>query len=219
MHEDIEYVFNEYSETPKKFSTFTDMEMGSFREVFPEYIVELYEQYGRFTFRKGHVHGCHPNDLRSILALVFGADADLSHKNCFAYAYTSFGVVSYYDATYGGGTIDLTSGNIISSGLTKKIPKFIENGLESPFADKNESYDPSGKPMFSRARKRLGELDWGQCYGFAPALAMGGERKVENLKVQPAFAHFAFLAQLQPFYLQDIQGITPAQQPRIREIG
>ena len=51
--------------------------------------------------------------------------------------------------------------------------------------------------------KETCNLELGECYGFFPALAMGGAPKLENLKRVKALVHFAFLAQLQPFTLMD----------------
>ncbi|WP_181847430.1 T6SS immunity protein Tdi1 domain-containing protein [Thalassospira profundimaris] len=63
--------------------------------------------------------------------------------------------------------------------------------------------DDADKTLFARVCKRLRDPEPGDCYGFFPALAMGGAPKLENLKRTDALSHFSFLAQLHPFTLVD----------------
>ncbi|WP_259779841.1 DUF1851 domain-containing protein [Aestuariispira ectoiniformans] len=75
--------------------------------------------------------------------------------------------------------------------------------LDDAAAKAINAYDEDDKPLFARAKKKLGALEPGECYGFFPALAMGGAPKLENLKRVQALEHFLFLAQLQQFTLVD----------------
>ncbi|WP_255228945.1 T6SS immunity protein Tdi1 domain-containing protein [Pseudoalteromonas sp. HM-SA03] len=56
--------------------------------------------------------------------------------------------------------------------------------------------DINEQPLFERALEKLGHLENGEIYGFAPALALGGEPKLENLQKVKATEHLAFLADL-----------------------
>ncbi|RXE89640.1 glutamyl-tRNA amidotransferase [Pseudoalteromonas sp. A757] len=56
--------------------------------------------------------------------------------------------------------------------------------------------DINEQPLFERTLERLGPLENGEIYGFAPALALGGEPKLENLQKVKATEHLAFLADL-----------------------
>lgn len=195
-------------------------ELEESRSILPDHWVKTLNGHGRFSYRSGLVHVCGPNDLKSILSLVFKADKNFSHTNCIGVSYSAFGEIFFWHKDLGDGTIDLINGIITVDALTdpsctEKIDRLILTSIDQIF----ENYDKDGKPLFSRARKKLGELKWGEVYGFTPAIALGGERILENLKVQPAIAHFAMLAQLQPFYLLDIRGPNPDQQVRVREIG
>ncbi|ATD09359.1 hypothetical protein PPIS_b0142 [Pseudoalteromonas piscicida] len=56
--------------------------------------------------------------------------------------------------------------------------------------------DINDLPLFERAVEKLGLLENGEIYGFVPALALGGEPKLENLQKVKATEHLAFLADL-----------------------
>jgi hypothetical protein len=50
--------------------------------------------------------------------------------------------------------------------------------------------------LFKAARKKLGSLSHEECYGFVPALALGGEVRVENLKKVKMLEYLDILSQL-----------------------
>ncbi len=79
-----------------------------------------------------------------------------------------------------------------------------------------DGYDENSKPLFPSALKTLGRLEFGECYGFVPARALGGEAKLENLQRMRALEHFSILASLGRFHLVDY---ATGQQKFVRYIG
>ena len=57
--------------------------------------------------------------------------------------------------------------------------------------------DESGKQLFNRARKKLGDLANNEIYGFEPMLPAGGEMLLENLRKVDAQIHLSILRQIQ----------------------
>lgn len=51
-------------------------------------------------------------------------------------------------------------------------------------------------PIYKQATERLPKIEPNECYGFVPAIALGGDLDVENIKIIPIKEHLAFLAQL-----------------------
>jgi hypothetical protein len=62
----------------------------------------------------------------------------------------------------------------------------------------DEAIHLAGKPLFARARKKLGVLAAGEMYGFVPALALGGTASVATLEKVAIIEHLDILAQLGP---------------------
>jgi hypothetical protein len=176
----------------------------------PEFLLELWKQHGFGSWSNGLYHVCNPHDFDGLLSQVFHADEDFSHKDCHVFGHSAFGGLHVWSEKYGIVDINLTSATLRCINLIDG-KKTEDPSLEAVFslslhADRKKSlniYDDNDKPLFARARKRLGDLEPGECYGFFPALAMGGAPRLENLKRTKALEHFLFLAQLQQFTLMD----------------
>lgn len=56
--------------------------------------------------------------------------------------------------------------------------------------------DYRNKPLFERVVKKYGVLTKNEMFGFEPALVLGGEAKLENVRKLPIISHLQFLATL-----------------------
>jgi hypothetical protein len=169
---------------------------------------EFLSEYGRCLLEDGAIQLAHPLDYRGILALIFEADSEFSHNNCHVYAHSAFGKLFAWHLSHGFVSIDILSGSVICPILTKSIRRTegFERTFIAPFGIDNDFYDLVGKPLFKRAVKKLGPLEIGECFGFFPALALGGSPELEYLKRVSAPEHFAIVAQTMEFNLVDVQG-------------
>ncbi|HMJ75455.1 MAG TPA: GAD-like domain-containing protein [Iamia sp.] len=60
--------------------------------------------------------------------------------------------------------------------------------------DDLDVFDVDDRPLFHRARERLGPVDPDTLYAFVPALGQGGAPRLENLEVVDALPHVVELA-------------------------
>lgn len=181
------------------------------RCIVPADLANLYDEVGLCTLKAGRLQLCDPLEFRGVLALVFKADSQFSHKNCHAFAYTSFGMLYCWSNELALVVVDLITGHVTSRGALGKIKAGanIFNQIYVPFSLSDEALDLSdedGKPLFLRTAKKLGTPEIGECFGFLPALALGGARRLEHLKRIRALEHFAIAAQILEFQLVDVQG-------------
>ena len=64
--------------------------------------------------------------------------------------------------------------------LTKNKRNFQQTQYNPAIMTKDVSLlDENGKQLFAQAKAELGPLQRGECYGFFPALAMGGGAKID----------------------------------------
>jgi hypothetical protein len=201
---------------------FTDQEHLALGKFLPDQVADFCFDIGRSVLRGGLIQSCPPDDMRGVLALVFGADKDFSHNNCHAFAYSAFGVIFLWMEDYGYGNISVYEGRLTQKNFVKgqHAGALAANTVSVPFwlSDPVLDFeDGSGKPLFKRAAKKLGPIEIGECYGFVPALALGGVADIAHLKRLKAPEHFAIVAQTMEYSLIDIQGY--GQSVVVRPIG
>ena len=202
--------------------SFTEQEHLALRKYFPDPVADFCFDIGRSVLGSGLIQSCHPDDMRGILALIFGADRDFSHNNCHAFAYSAFGIIFFWMKDYGYGNISVYEGCLTQKNFVKGQPAgaMAANAVSVPFWLSDQALDfedGAGKPLFKRASKKLGFLESGECYGFVPALALGGVSDIAHLKRLKASEHFAIVAQTMEYNLIDVQGY--GQSVVVRPIG
>ncbi|HGM6770311.1 DUF1851 domain-containing protein [Stenotrophomonas maltophilia] len=161
---------------------------------------------GRSVFRNGRIQLCHPQDLAMVMELALRQVPDLAPSDTLAYAYSAFGTIYFVHTKYGPGQIDLLRGSILCRRLTdnKLSPACISGTATSVFRLPDEKLDlvgHDGLPLFEAAVLKHGPLGVGQCFGFFPALGLGGAAQRDSLQVVDAAVHFSMLAQLVEFRL------------------
>lgn len=152
---------------------------------------------------------CNPDLFRPVITALFQGDPDIDPVRTHVYAYTAFGRMVAWNEDHWNLDIDLLYGFVSCYGLNypdKKINTDLVaiSALEmfSSLEDVDEE-DEGEKWLYNRTKKKLGAIEYGECYGFFPALPLGGPRRLENLKKVRAVEHFSLLAQLQDFTLRD----------------
>ena len=66
------------------------------------------------------------------------------------------------------------NGNFII--LAKSFSRFIQNLADDYFLEKYFQI-----PQYAEAVKKLGKLEYDECFGYVPLLGLGGSEKIENL--------------------------------------
>jgi hypothetical protein len=56
--------------------------------------------------------------------------------------------------------------------------------------------DVLDQKLFQKARKKLGPIEYDECYGFEPAIALGGPGTLSTLRRVKLREHLSLLAQL-----------------------
>lgn len=222
MNDDIEYMI-ELLGKPETVSGISDFDPASLAGKASENYMFLLREYGRSNWGDGRLQLVAPPDLQPVVDLVLAEDQDLGSEGAaFVHAYTPFGTLHFWHSRFGLGSIDLVRGFVFCPDLTNpgdEPPVTPLAAMDVPFyspAKDIDFFDESGKPMFAKAWRRLGRIGFLECYGFVPALALGGVLQLENLRKLPAREHFAILAQATDFNLMSAP--SPFEIVKVREI-
>lgn len=208
IDEFYQYIFTEYG-NPKLSIPFQEKEFLTIPGKLPIHLIALYKEYGRFITRHGRIQTCHPLDLQPILSYIFSSDADF-HEKCHAFVYSAFGIIYFFHETCGCGYINLLSGQVFCAGCTSPFSEGanIDETAFLPYDLSDDSFDildENGKKLLSRTIKKEGPLEIGECYGFVPALSLGGSRTLRNIKRLKAIEHFAIVTQSTTFKLVNVK--------------
>jgi hypothetical protein len=220
LSEDFAHLMNEYGAfAPVERVSAADVE--PYRGKLPESLLTLWLECGRGAWLDGRFQFCDPTRYHPILELVFGTDADFSSRDCLPYGFTAFGELLVWSQRHQVVKVDLRFGWVTAPKMNAqtRAPDDLIIGITTLPALNSSNGDMVGadeKPLFNRAVAKLGQLELGEAYGFVPALALGGEAKLGNLKRLKAFEHFSILAQSTRFVLRDY---TNLRTKTVRDIG
>ena len=201
----------------------------------PQSFMDFLRRYGFGDYFNRKLQYCDPADYVSVLALIFAADPEFSHKDCHILAYTAFGELHCWSERHDFITINLVDLRLTSAKLAPAnflVPSHLPKRERSTDPDvlsrslipyekrQYEEFDANDQPLFERCVKVHGPLERGEVYGYFPAMAMVGNdspmRRVENIRRVRALEHFAILAQMGTFHLMRLE---QGQYTSVRPIG
>ena len=203
-----------------------------YKDRLPEILVKFWIEKGWCSWSKGQYWICDPSIFQPVIDYVFLGDPELDPTRMVAFGYNAFGNV---DIWYGDATIRLN----LPNGMVRVEPRGYDEvqkrqwtdevmiGLKlsfnvSPYVAPWE--DEKYQNMMPLALERIGQLESGEIYGFAPALSIGGRNNVEHLQKVKVAEHLLLLASLDSPTLYDYSppsdgdGSLGAVTPR-RKIG
>ncbi|WP_339140841.1 GAD-like domain-containing protein [Pseudoalteromonas galatheae] len=185
----------------------TDEQTQYYQGTLPNNLLEYWKEYGFCGWGKGRLWMVNPKDYQAILTewlrgTKFEKMQNDGVDSFYVIAVDAFGEI-YVWGKNSGNCLKITSpycmifpdfsnDDYLEDGEELTLDLFFSTKMstEIDLKDHNE------KPLFERAVEKLGPLENGEIYGFAPALALGGEPKLENLQKVKATEHLAFLADL-----------------------
>jgi hypothetical protein len=173
-----------------------------FRGKLPNKLLEYWQEYGWCGYGKGLFWTVDPDEWEDELDAWIG-DTDFVERDAYyVIARSAFGKLILWGEKTGQSLKVITPYGWIFPAFDEK--EFRERGQDRSIqlffcVTSKESCDETDineKPLFERALKKLGPLDHDTMYGFVPALALGGEPRLENLQKLDAHVHLDILSQV-----------------------
>ena len=165
------------------YSKVTDEVIEKYKDKIPNELLEIWQDYGFGTFANGYIKVVNPDDYVEILKESYFAsnvaipifttgfaDIIVWQKNKYV------ALVNYRKSTsplYPFRFIDfLTDYN---SPEEEDVAEFLDNG------------------QYNGAVELLGKLEYDECFGYVPLLALGGSEKIEKLQKMKIFPHIGLI--------------------------
>ncbi len=153
----------------------------------PEYMLEIWSKAGFFSSGKGLFRFSEPKMFDSILEVYFGSE------NSYAvFCHSSFGDLLIWDSGQPSIiSLNAASGQGVRMAKNGEIDSFFTFTMTDDDFFKIHRFE-----MHLKAVEKFGQLEEDQVFGFFPALSMGGEEKLENIKVVQIREYLAMLAEI-----------------------
>jgi hypothetical protein len=154
-----------------------------YRNKLPEPIISEWTGAGWCAYGKGLLWFTNPEELKAAVKEWLGSKAPV------VFARSAFGHLFLWDSE-GAHMLDPQQGTIA------KIVNNADVVFNYVLCRKQYLDDVLDQKLFNHARKKLGPLKYDECYGFEPAIALGGPGTLDTLRKVKLREHLSILSQL-----------------------
>ena len=150
----------------------------------PNVFIDFWKTYGFGTFHNGYLKSINPHDYQDILEKSY-FQGNLSIP-IFA---TAFGDLITWEKNRFLGIVKYRYGDndVISEGVDFFFQDLADGELD------DEEFNIK---QYNKAIEKLGMLEYDECFGYVPLLALGGKERVNNLKKVKIREHIAIIYEL-----------------------
>lgn len=174
-----------------------------YRGKLPESLLEHWATHGWCGYGHGIFWTVDPHEYEGVVASWIDGTPLAEHDTYHVIARGAFGDLYLYGEKTGF-SLSIASHLSHYCGNNRRFSN-IDRHVQSFFLQaKKESNDFEG--LFEAAKKKLGTLNHNEMYGFVPALAFGGDVKLERIEKVKTIEHLIMLSQLsalEPYSFSD----------------
>ena len=160
------------------------MLIEKYDKLLPDEIIYLWRTYGFGTFYNGYLKVINPDDF--IVSLEKSYFQGYVSIPIFA---TAFGDLITWEKNHFVGIVKYRYGDndIISDGFEFFIDDVTDGELDEEYLSIRQ---------YNEAIKKYGSLEYDECFGYVPLLALGGKESVDNLKKVKIREHIALVTEM-----------------------
>ena len=176
--------FKEKHGVPEKCCVVTSKSIEKYQGKLPDLLIEEWNEVGWCSYAEGLLWIVNPEDFQDVLK-----EWIINSESSYVFARTSFGDMIVWDGKRVN-YISVLYKNIFN--LSESLRVLFEVTL----CDQNYLEDVLDIELHEKAIKKLGRLEYDECYAFEPALALGGSGDIETVQKAKLREHLYFLSQL-----------------------
>lgn len=160
--------------------------LGRFQNKLPDQLIDFWEAYGFGIYMDGYLKIVNPLDFQS----------------CFDEAYRNIDKEIVFGVTAFGDFLTWTGDAIRAVYFKYGKDSIIETGddmewfFDMDLADEGFMRDNLKDNNYPKAKERLGDLAFDECFGYVPLLGAGGKEKVDYIEKVKLREHIALIAAL-----------------------
>lgn len=158
--------------------------IAKYESLLPAKLIQLWQENGFGSIAEGYLKIVNPADFEEVLKEVYHP----VFKNPIVMFATGMSDLIIWENNY---TVLLNCRYKLSKVIESGFNYFLEDIYEKEFIDE----ELKGGNYF-KAKSKLGEISFDECYGYVPLLGAGGTEKVENLQKVKIKEHISIIAQM-----------------------
>ena len=155
-----------------------------YEDKLPIELITFWKEYGFGTFYDGYLKAINPNEYKELIEKsYFQGDVSIP---IFA---TAFGDLITWEKNQFVGIVKYRYGenDVISDGFDFFFDDVTDGELDEEFLSIKQ---------YKAATKKLGSLEYYECFGYVPLLALGGKESVSNLKKVKIIEHITLITEM-----------------------
>lgn len=210
MDEFFEIFYHDESFGPPSYSEAVPEEIfNKYKAKLPDQLLRYWKEFGFSGWGNGLFWLVNPDDYQDVLDAWLDNIETPPHEEYFVISRSAFGDLEVWGTIHGRCLTISPVMNQIFPNMKEIETRGWDLALKIFFSSQDKKYldidDWKNKPLFNRAVKKYGQLNKHEMFGFEPALVLGGEVKLENVRKLPIISHLQFLASLDtPHLMLDI---------------
>lgn len=203
MDESFAYFYGKKGFGPAVHSkSVTPEQIAKFKNKLPDQLLSYWRQYGWSGYGNGLFWLVDPDEYEPALEAWIGDTPFMEKDAYYVIARSAFGDMFLWGTKSGRSlTIKSAWGMLFPKDDTVEVAgggadRLVQTFMISMSKQRLDQKDHLDKPLFERAVRTLGPLAADEMFGFEPALAVGGQADLKNLRKVKAVEHLVILAQL-----------------------
>jgi hypothetical protein len=171
-----------------------------YEPIFPKSFLKIWKEEGFCQFDDGFFTAVNPDEWQTIADSWISGTKFEKFGKFFVVARSAFGKLNTFNDKIGFGLkIDPSMGTVRSAFMTELDAGDIERAGDTVFsflALDDKGLDEKGKPVWKKARKKLGPMKSDEMYAFVPPFIAGGESFLGDLQKVNALEYCSTLRSL-----------------------
>ena len=188
-----QHTYVKHSDAPKEvIEKYKNMYQG--QSYFPEELIWIWENMGFGVYEDGFLQIVNPDEYEFVFEYI-----DKLLKPTVVWGVTALGDLLVWEgndnwtiAPDEGNRIDLID---VSNLDNKVLGGAIDVDLNILLGDEDDLIDFYNAKPYLQIKGKLPKLEYGQCYGYVPALVLGGAKSNKNLKVVDTKSYIDIIGQ------------------------
>jgi hypothetical protein len=218
MDENFAEFLKQFAPMPNA-AAFPESSLQKYDRLVPNQLLDYWRQMGLCGFNSGSLWFTDPDEYTELMAVLLDGKPTFRPEECIVFARSAFGQLHVWYERVGTFYLSVpelelnigSPGALMLAGKRELKVSAHLLGLQRFEHSTLDIVDDNAKFLLKRTQKKLGPLAADECYGFFPALPLGGSRRLDHLQKVKLNEHLMMVAQMDSLRIFDVSEFPSRQ--------